>query len=491
MGCAAHRLDRRLVPPNDLTTLDHRSPYLKVHAKDGGVYVLSEWSADSAGTLVRGTGMRLGPSRDTVGRGSFTVPVDSVSLFETNVIMNAPGVTALAVITGISVAITIACLTNPKACFGSCPTFYAAVDGAPSLQAEGFSASIAPALEATDVDALYRVEPRSRTLAIEMKNEALETHVVRFVHLLAAPRAPDERVFATDDRRFWRVRRIQEPRRATAPEGEVCAALAAFDGIERASLADSTDLAARETVTLEFPSLEGRGGLVIGARQTLMTTYLFYQPLAWLGRSAGSALAGLERGETGAGAIGRTLGGIEVRVRGADGRWQRVGVLNETGPLAADVKVVPLPPLPSGPVAVELSLARGAWRLDYVALAEMVAEIEPLRLDPERVLRGGREDASALARLRDPGHVLVTTRGDAYTLVYRLPDDFERRELFLESRGYYLEWMREEWLAEEDPARAIRSFVDPARTLREVAPDFKRYESKMEALFWSSRYARP
>ena len=43
--------------------------------------------------------------------------------------------------------------------------------------------------------------------------------------------------------------------------------------------------------------------------------------------------------------------------------------------------------------------------------------------------------------------------------------------------------MREEWLAEEDLARAIRSFVDPARTLREVAPDFKRYESKMEALF--------
>jgi hypothetical protein len=142
-------------------------------------------------------------------------------------------------------------------------------------------------------------------------------------------------------------------------------------------------------------------------------------------------------------------------------------------------------------VAIELSMARGAWRLDYAALAGMEAEVEPLRLEPARVLHEGREDAAALAFLLDPARALVTTRGEAYTLVYTLPADFERRELFLESRGYYLEWMREEWLAEEDPARAMRAFLDPARTLREVAPDFKRYEAKMEALFWSSRYARP
>ncbi len=60
---------------------------------------------------------------------------------------------------GISVAMTIYCITNPKACFGSCPTYYADVDGEPMLQAEGFSASVAPALERDDIDALFRTRP--------------------------------------------------------------------------------------------------------------------------------------------------------------------------------------------------------------------------------------------------------------------------------------------------------------------------------------------
>jgi hypothetical protein len=84
----------------------------------------------------------------------------------------------------------------------------------------------------------------------------------------------------------------------------------------------------------------------------------------------------------------------------------------------------------------------------------------------------------------------VTLPGDEYTLVYRLPDDFADRELFLEARGYYLEWMREEWLAEENALRAAQLFLDPAAAMRAMAPEFKRREGEMEAVFWGSRYVR-
>ncbi len=47
---------------------------------------------------------------------------------------------------------------------------------------------------------------------------------------------------------------------------------------------------------------------------------------------------------------------------------------------------------------------------------------------------------------------IVTLPGDAYQLAYRLPEHPERYELFLESRGYYLEWMRREWMADESPS---------------------------------------
>jgi hypothetical protein len=75
-------------------------------------------------------------------------------------------------------------------------------------------------------------------------------------------------------------------------------------------------------------------------------------------------------------------------------------------------------------------------------------------------------------------------------LVYHLPEDFRQRELFLEARGYYLEWMREEWLAEENLGRAAALFIDPAGAMRAMAPEFKRREAEMETAFWGSKYVR-
>jgi hypothetical protein len=85
----------------------------------------------------------------------------------------------------------------------------------------------------------------------------------------------------------------------------------------------------------------------------------------------------------------------------------------------------------------------------------------------------------------------VTFPGDEYTLAYRLPPDYANRELFLEARGYYLEWMREEWLAEENAAKAAHLFLDPAGAMRAMALEFKRREAEMEAVFWRSKYVRP
>ncbi len=494
-GCA-QIVQRRLLPPAQAGALDRRSPYLKVHARDRTLYVLSEWSVDAEARTVSGAGRLYDVGRKVTGEGRFSVPLDSVALFETNVTGIHPAVAALAVMTVASVALTIYCATNPKSCFGSCPTFYVWDGERWALQAEGFSSSVTPALEATDLDALYHARPSGRDLEVRMRNEALETHVVRSVDLLVAPRPEEGRVFATAAGEFWQAPELIELERASAPEGDCTEALRACDGVERWSAADSTDLAAREVLEIRFPSAPaGSPGLVIASRQTLLTTYLFYQTLAWMGRRAGDFIAVLERLDpatrSGADRIGRALGGIEVLVRGGEGDWVRAGEIRETGPLATDVKLVRLPPLPPGPVDVRLRMTRGHWRLDYVALVGLGDRVEARRLTPACVMREGAPDEEARASLLDPERVLVTTRGDEYTLVYRLPEDFKGYELFLESRGYYLEWMREEWLGEEDPTQAIKMLLNPRQVLRELAPQYTRGEAEREAVFWASRYARP
>src|SRR6185503_9727098 len=191
-GCP-RKLERSLVKPEQSATLDHESKYLKVHMRYGGLYVLTEWTVDEARRTVTGIGDRFDARRHVVSSGTAEIRIADVVLFETNVVKTSGVVAAMAVVTGLSVAVTVACVANPKACFGSCPTFY--VDE--QLAAEGFSASIAPSLEARDVDHLFRARRQGGgELIVRLSNEAYETHVIRYARIIAARPPPGGRVLA-------------------------------------------------------------------------------------------------------------------------------------------------------------------------------------------------------------------------------------------------------------------------------------------------------
>ncbi len=470
------------------TSLDHGARYLKAHLRNGDVVVLSQWSIDSGEKNISGTGDHYDADRKVVEHGAVTVPIDSVALFETNVVSKSKRVAALSVMTGVTAAVTVLCATSPKTCFGSCPTFYTEDAGRWSLQAEGFSASIAPSLEDTDLDSLYRAHPTSSRFNLRMRNEALETHVVRSVRLLAAPRDFGARVFATEDREFWSSSHIAAPSRCRAAEGDCRAALGEFDGVERFSTADPRNLGRHEVIEIQFDRRDQHApaGIVIAARQTLLSTFLLYQALAYLGSNATAALASRESGGTAveerAGGITQLLGGIDVLIDDG-GRWRKVATFHETGPLATDVHLLPLPPGAAKDGRIRLSMTRGLWRLDYVAFASLDRRVEPVPLSPVEIRHGdGTLETSS-------GATLVTLPGEGYEFAFDLPGRPEDHELFLESRGYYLEWMRNEWMREESRLRAAMMFYAPRLALRVLAPQFKTLEPQIESQFWNSRYA--
>ena len=494
----AHTLERTLTSPEKIHTLDGTSPYLKVHLRSGGVYVLDQWHVDSMTRAIVGHGKLLDARRQLVNDGDYRLPNDSAALFETNLVKPSGGSTALTVMAGITAAVTGYCAVNPKACFGSCPTFYVTdASGKSVLAAEGFSASVAPALEATDLDALWQAKPRGRDFDIVMANEALETHALRYVDVIAVPRPPGTRVIALPDDRFVAASDFRPATRCDAAEGDCRFAVASFDGVMRSSNADSVDLATKETIDLEFARPESANlGVVIGSRQTLMTTFLFYQGLAYLGNAAAPWMATMQAGTpdspNATERMAALLGRIDVLVPDDRGNWTVAGTIGESGPLATDIKIVPIPHRGSnaGPVRVRLRMTKGLWRLDWVALATVSAAGAPIRIAPSSAEHDRRDDPAALAALRGSGERLATMPGDRYRLRYHLPADPSGLELFVESRGYYLEWMRREWIAEEDAGKAARFFLDPAGTLRQLAKPFTRQEAGMDSLFWGSRYAR-
>jgi hypothetical protein len=552
---------------------------LKVHLHSGEVVVMTSWRENVEQRRLTGLGTRYDADRSS-GEGPVPVdlPVDSVALLEIHRssadIGKGVGLTLLASYTVLTGGISFICAMDPKSCFGSCPTFYVDENAGEEadrttpverLVAEGFSSSVARALEATDMDDL-RVRAAPGPFSLRMRNEALETHAVRSLRLHAVVEPEGKRALATPTGSFRLARQMIEPVRCTAPEGDCLAQVRARDGRERKSLTDPEDLARRETLELEFtlpasdPVPEGapgdgvqaRFGLALAARHSFVSTFLFYQTLGYLGRDAAALLAGMERGDAALVTQVRELldmpGRLEVAWMDAEGDWHPAGAYVEAGPLATDLQLIELPEIPAeGPLRIRLELTQGFWRLEYAALAELGEVPASVALHPARVAAVGPtripgSDAAtplageaaplpgsaletpapgALAALLDPERHLVTEPGDHYRIEFDLPPWADGASdlasdaasdtgahpraarpardappappgyrLFLESTGYYYEWMRSEWMDDESPGRVATLFLDPERAFRDLAPAFKKLEPVMEEAFWASRFRR-
>lgn len=497
LGVSCHRewtANFQQAPAAAPRKIDRGAPFAKCHLANGNVIVLQDWKVDAARKRLTGTGVEYDVDRIALRRGPLEVPLEQIVVLETNRPENVTdgGVVPLAVMTTVSLVVTVACLANPKACFGSCPTFYVGTPEGPSLRAEGFSGAIARVAEETDIDSLGVTEARAGRFDVTMTNEALETHAVRSVQLLAVQHRPGARVLRAGDE-FFEATEFLAPTRCRAEEGDCATLVSAVDARERWSHASATDLADKETIELEFPARTARVGLALTGRNTLLNTFLFYQALAYLGSTASEQLAQFERlGGLGALALQRAwqrLGAISVSVKDSHGRWRDAGQVWEVGPIAMEEQMLLLPPTESAePRHVRLELTRGYWRLDAVRLATLGEALRPVRLQPSTVSRHAARDEGARARLRDPDQYLITLPGDEYVLGYDLPEG--PSELFLEARGYYYEWMRESWLKEESREHFDELIRRPEVALRRLAPEYARMESDMDAIFWSSRIAR-
>jgi hypothetical protein len=472
--------------------------YLKVHMKDGTLYNLNFWITTLSENVMKGSGKCYDHNRHLVANSAdtfFTINMANVALYESNKITGLEGKIAGQTLICTPIAIiTIYCAINPKACFGSCPTFYAWDGKQMKLMAEGFSSSIARVFEKSDIDMLHKTVINGKEFKMHLTNEALETHAIKYADLLAFPRTEGERIFATPSGKFYSSGQIIKPSSCFAPEGECLAKVMDMDQSERFSTADPSDLTKKETMEFEFKEVpNGKLGLIIGSRQTLMTTFLFYQAMAYAGSKLPYYHADVERGNESMQhhltRIWDLLGGIEVQVQNNNGKWEKTGKLEEMGPIAADLQLVNLPEIKGDNVKVRLKMTKGLWRIDKVGLIVMDKELLPLRIKPAYVLKDSIENEAAWNSLIDTTQYLLTFPGDRYELVYNLPENADY-ELFLHSKGYYLEWMREDWIKEENNFRMAVMFAFPKHYLKMMAPEFKEIEPSMENSFWNSRYVK-
>lgn len=489
----------------DVNTLMHEaknmsvSPYLKAHLKNGDVLIFDgPWSVDTVQVMVKGEAMCYDFNRKFLGRNEVSVNIDKVAIFETNSIDRPEKgrITALSILAGLDVALGIVCVTNPKACFGSCPTFYVNEnDNFHFADAEGFSNAISPSMEYFDIDAIQKHKISGKEFSLTMKNEALETHCVNNVKLLAYPTERNERVYQAPNNQFYLSDKVYELKKAESSEGDITDLIASEDRKERFSLADEKNLSSKEEIYLSFEkdADDEDLGLFLNFRQTLMTTYFIYSAMGYMGDEVGDIFAKLERDGQAhkmlKGGLKKELGNLDVYVWDEnESIWVLQDGFYETGPIAPNRQVLPLSTNCSGKeVKVKLVLNKGLWRIDQVALARLNKEVKPFELNPSFVSSEGKENNQAKLDVLNPERHLISMPGNQFEFTFEMPEENQEYELFLYSKGYYLEWMRSQWLAEKNLLKLRQMLENPKRYLKAEAKAYKEYEQTMEHEFWNSK----
>jgi hypothetical protein len=505
-GCTSRKISRELVQVGQMKDINPNQLYIKAHLNNGNIYVLHSWSVNDSMQTLSGYGNYLDYNRklldrrgsDTTNKLSegkswpFTIPFEEIVIIETNDKGNNPGIAAMVVVGLATTTLSVYCVLNPKACFGSCPTYYIKKDTVEKLVGEGFSSSISKSLEEKDVDLIGLKLNEGDPIQIRVKNEALETHMIQQINIRVGEKKPGNNIFQEANGDFFEVNSIQQPSKATYRSSSILHQVSEKDELEWFSLSDSFNLAKKEEIFLEFPASNQRTGLIIDKRQSLMTTFLFYHFMSLMGQASPYYITEMETRKpwikNKIAKMYALLGGIEVSILDQNNKWVYVNTVGEQGPIVSDSHLIILPEVHTSSIHIRLRMTQGLWRINSLNTSSIQNPVHLETIQPEQALYEGINNDAALHKLLGNKY-LVTFPGEEYHLNFPISYT-NKNEYFIESQGYYIEWMRDEWLIDENLKKARSVLFNPSGYLKKMAKAYKVQEPLMEKAFWDSRYTK-
>jgi hypothetical protein len=453
------------------STRQIRTP-IKAHLADGSTVVFRDGALIDRRSI-RGYGVTyplMSPASTTRG----DVPLDSVVGVETfeGKVLVAPTIVVSAAASALALLGTAVLLV---AIFGSCPTLYAATPSGPVLQAEGFSYSIAPLLEHRDLTPLHLRPDSDNVIRLELRNEALETHFINNIELMAVTHPTNAVAISDQDGRpvvvagahpfaIARDRSGRNVLRAlSVSDGDVFSSLpATIDAAKVGDLDDWIDLDARDLAPGDSVVV------VLRLRNSLLNTVLLYDGIL-NGRDAPDWVeGGLQQISTAVNLAKwyRTTMGMRVSVDGVAPAsraepWN--ARLGDVGPIAfRDIALVlPRPRRDAREMHIRLRFVADDWRIDYAAVASSIVRPTPKIIPVKRALARAQgaasvtNDTAAVSALLEPdGKYLETLPGQRMTLefdaVAPTKDAALTTTYLINWQGYYREWIRGRWLAEPE-----------------------------------------
>ncbi|MBK8504736.1 MAG: hypothetical protein IPL46_22515 [Saprospiraceae bacterium] len=375
-------------------------------------------------------------------------------------IASLPG-TAAAFTGGAALAVLI---------FGSCPTFYSTQGEFPVLEGEGFSYSIAPRFEEDDLDRIISGDSQDGLFSLSIRNEAWETHYINQFNLISVDHPPGFEAFPTYERSMFFKQKKQVLLMGPTVESLVVRSKSGNNISsliqERDELSYRSDAALTDAMVID-PSVEdwlelevqvpdGKKEVVIGfkLRNTLLNSLFFYEMLLdrqnfeaidWIDSKNSELIYAMNFYRWYTSVFGLK---IDVEKNGKYVEHERIG---DTGPSAWNYLAFTLPVYGNGKQKIRLRFIPDNWEIDWIGLSmedQMKTTMQPLELI-EVMHRGKQTTAHTAAQLEEVDkEYLVTSPGEEYKLKYAVPSLVQgmERTYFIQSRGFYMEWLRKHWL---------------------------------------------
>jgi len=497
-SCAFVSRTPRLVPRLEQDGLPVANSPARVHMLDGSVVVYSSGLSVGHGAIL-GRGVRY----DLLRQNSMpvtTIPLESVVGVEsydkhTNV---GPGIALAPVGVAGAYGCAVGTVLLLKAIFGSCPTVYAFDGSDYALEAEAFSYSIARFVEDRDLDRLDLGRPVDGEYRLMVTNEALETHYINSLSLTTVDHAIDCEALPTDDGRVLLFGQPGTLARATSRDGhDVSRLLAARDSgwyeTDTAQVRRLSDSVGRDWVDIAVPvpANARTACLAFKFRNTLLNTVLLYDAtlrqlglgaLDWMAEGATDVFSGLRLRNW-----YMKRFGLHILAPSGKG-FREVARIRDTGPICWHEVAVELRVQDRDTLRLRLDFLPGNLAVDWVGVSfEDVGTPKNRTVYCDRVEDGDGTplpEACGMLRAND-GRYFITGPSDCYYLSFRpapVPAG-KRRTWFVRTGGYYIEWLRPDWLATEPAAR----FEPKDASVMRAAVLWLNKKTEMERQFFETR----
>jgi hypothetical protein len=208
--------------------------------------------------------------------------------------------------------------------------------------------------------------------------------------------------------------------------------------------------------TLAVPREATSVTVALRGRNSLVSTLLLYdvmmrdqglQSIEWSEKLNGNLLYAWRLGEW-----YKSFSGIEISVE-HDGKFVTEERIHDVGPIAWKPIAARIPLGEHGDtVRIRLSFLPDSWKLDWIgfdAREHETPEFHEVKGARAQDNVGRRRDDAVSKIAGDDGRYLVTYPGEWLDLTFDLPPKTgEQRTLFVYSKGYYVEWVRPEWVRE-------------------------------------------